>query len=66
MSSRGAEIGRDERGFEIVERIGVDLFIESYNLVDAFAEILARARDRVLHPLEKALLLLFFLIEAAE
>ena len=49
VCGRRAEIGGDQRGFEIVESVGIDLLIEGDYLLDAIAEVLARARDRVLH-----------------
>src|SRR3954462_9943736 len=62
----GAEIGGNEGGLQIVQSVGVDLFVKGYDLVDALTEVLARARDRLLHAIEKAWLFIFFLVEAAE
>src|SRR5207237_7196440 len=64
----GAEVGGDERGFQIVERGAVDLFAEGDDIVDALAQALAGAGDGALHAVEEARLLFFllFLVEAAE
>ena len=59
-----AEIGADERGFEIVEGVAVDLFAEGDDFLDALGEVFARARDRLLHAVKKAGFLFF--LEAAE
>ncbi len=52
-SGRGAKIGREQRGFQIVERIPINLLAESNNIFNSFAEALARARDRLFHALQK-------------
>ena len=59
-----AEIGADERGFEIVERVAVDLLAEGDDFFDALGEVFAGARDRLLHAVKEAGFLFFR--EAAE
>ena len=49
-----AQVGADERGFEIVERVAVDFFAEGDDFLDALGEVLASARDRLLHAVEEA------------
>jgi len=62
-----AEVGSDQRRFQLVERIAIDLFIERDNVVDTLAQVLARARDCLFHAVEKAWLFLFgFFFGAAE
>ena len=55
----GAEVGADERGLEIIERVAIDFLAEGDDFFNALGEIFARARDRLLHALEKAGLLFF-------
>ena len=60
----GAEVGADERGFQIVERVAVDFLAERNDFFDAFGEVFPRARDRLFHAVEEAGFLL--LVEAAK
>ena len=48
LRGRVAEVGSDERGFEIIERVAVDLLAEGDDFFDALGEVFARARDRLL------------------
>src|SRR5207237_811259 len=63
-----AEVGGEQCGFQVVEGLAVDLFAEADDVVNALAQVLTRARDRVAHAVEQPLLLLFRgrLFEAAE
>ena len=53
-----------QRGFEIVEGVAVDLLAEGDDVFNALGEVLAGARDRLLHAVKKAGFLFF--LEAAE
>ena len=64
VSGGGAEVGADQRGFQVVEGGAVDFFADGDDVLDAFSEVLARARDRLLHAIEKTGLLDF--VQAAE
>ena len=65
-SSATAKISGNQRRLQIVQRTGIDLFVEGDDLLDAVAEVLARARDRLLHPIQETWFFVFFLFEAAE
>ena len=54
-----AEVGANQRGFEIVESGSIDLFADGNNVFDAFGQVLARARDGLLHALYKTWFLYF-------
>ena len=69
MRGRGAKIGGDEHGFELIESVRINLLIERDDVFNALAQALASARDCLLHAIEEAGFLFFFLdflIEAAE
>ena len=59
MRGRAAEVGGNEGCFQLIERIAVYLLVERDDVFDALAQVLARARDRLLHPVEEARLFLF-------
>ena len=42
MGRNRAEVGANERGFEIVESGSIDLFADGNNVFDAFGQVLAR------------------------
>ena len=62
----GAEVGGDERGFQIVEGAGVDFLAEADDIFEALGEVLTGARDGLLHALKERCLLFLGLIEAAK
>jgi len=45
--------------FEVVQRGAVDFFADGDDILDAFGEVLARARDSLLHALNKTWFLFF-------
>src|SRR4029077_691956 len=59
VSSFGAQVGANERGFQVIEGGAVNLLAERNCFFDALAEILASARDRLFHALEETGFLLF-------
>ena len=59
MGGSGAEVGADQRRFQIVQRGAVDLFADGDDIFDALGQVLARARDGLLHALDKTWFLLF-------
>ena len=59
LGGRAAQIGADERGLEIVERVAVDLLAEGDDFLDALRQIFAGARDRLLHAVQEAGFLFF-------
>ena len=44
-----AQVSADQSGFQLIQRIAVDLFCECDNFFNPLGEVLARARDRLLH-----------------
>src|SRR5882762_2768596 len=59
-----AQVGADQGRLEVVEGIAVDLFTQRNYVFDALGKVLAGARDRFFHAIEKTWFLL--LIETAE
>src|SRR5208337_1250399 len=59
VGGSGAEVGANQRGFQIVQRGAVDFLANRDDISDALGQVLARARDRLFHALNKARLLLF-------
>ncbi len=49
VGSGRAQVGADQRGFKIVERGPVNFFADGDYVFDAFGEVFAGARDRLLH-----------------
>src|SRR2546425_12822411 len=49
----------DQCSFQIIKRGAVDLFAKSDHFLDAISEVLTGARNRFLHAIEKAWLLVF-------
>ncbi len=59
MGGGGAEVGANQRGFQIVQRGAVDLLADGDDIFDALGQVLARARDGLLHALNKTWFLFF-------
>ncbi len=59
MGGSGAEVGANQGGFEIVEGGAVDLLADGDDVLDALGQVLAGARDRLLHALNKTRFPLF-------
>ena len=49
----GAQVGRKQRRFQIVEGFAIDFLAEGNHVFDAFAKAFTRARDRLFHAFEK-------------
>jgi len=49
LGSGGSQIGADQRGFQVVEGVAVDLFGEGNRFFDALGKVFTSARDRLLH-----------------
>ena len=64
MGSGGAQVSPEQRSFQIIQRVPVDLLAEGDHLLDAFAEIFPGAGHRFLHAIKEAGFLL--LVEAAK
>ena len=60
----GPQIGADQDGLKIIERVAVDFLAEGDHFLDALREVLAGARDRLLHAVQEIGFLFFF--QAAE
>ena len=54
---RRTQVGCDQRGLQIVERLAIDLLAERHHVFNALAEALARARYRLFHALQETGLL---------
>src|SRR6202162_4837628 len=59
MGGSCAEVGANQRGFEIVQRGAVDLLPHGDDLFDALGQVLARARDGFFHALDETWFLFF-------
>ncbi len=59
LGGRSAQVGADERGLKIVERVAVDFLAEGNHLFNALGQILACTRDCLLHALEQSVFLFF-------
>src|SRR5271169_852720 len=59
MGGSGAEVGANQRGFQIVQGGAVDLFADGDDIFDALSEVLAGARDGLFHALDKTWFLFF-------
>ena len=59
MGGSGAEVGANQRGFQIVQRGAVDLLADGDDIFDALGQVLARARDGLLHALNETWFLFF-------
>src|SRR5258708_28798955 len=64
MGGGCAKVGANQSRLQIVQRGTVDLLTDGNDLFDAFSEVLAGARDGLLHALNKTRFLFF--VQAAE
>src|SRR5882762_5224199 len=59
MGGSCAEVGANQRGFQIVQCGTVDLLADGDNFFDALCQVLAGARDSFLHALDETWFLFF-------